>query len=100
MNVGAVDRSGQQKCTICTDSWTLPSVSKEREVIIFAKSDRMDGLRVPQVARSPKVAIVRADNTATMTTTDIQTDCFIASYTLTCACARVKADNGLLSHIT
>ena len=39
------------------DSWTLPSVSKEMEVIIFAKSERTDGLRVPQVARSPKVAI-------------------------------------------
>ena len=37
------------------DSWTLPSASKEREAIIIAKSDGMEGLRVPQVARSPKV---------------------------------------------
>ena len=61
------------------DSWTLPSVSKEREVIVFAKSDKTDGLRVPQVSRSPKVAIF----VPTTTTTDIQTDRF----TLACACA-------------
>ena len=60
------------------DSWTLPSVLKAREVIIFSKPDRTDGLRVPQVARSPKVAIF------VPTTTDIQTDCI----TLACACAR------------
>ena len=60
------------------DSWTLPSVSKEREVFIFAKPDRTDGLRVPQVARSSKVAIF-----VPTTTTDIQPDCF----TLACACA-------------
>ena len=65
------------------DSWTLPSVSKEREAIIFAKSARTAGLRVPQVARSPKVAIFVPTATTT-TMTDIQTDCF----TLTCTCAR------------
>ena len=47
------------------DSWTLPSVLKEKEVITFAKSDTTDGLRVPQVARSPKVVIF------VPTTTDI-----------------------------
>ena len=61
------------------DSWTLASISKERDVITFAKSDRTDGLRVPQVARSPKVAIFMP----TTTTTDIRTDFF----TLACACA-------------
>ena len=60
------------------NSWILPSVSKEREVIIFTKSDRTDGLRVPQVARSPKVAI----RVPTTTKTDILTACF----TLACSC--------------
>ena len=62
------------------DSWTFLSVSKEREVITFAKSDRTDGLRVPQVARSHEMAIFLS------TTTD---DCG----TLTCACARCNQRN-------
>ena len=63
------------------NSWTLASVSKERDVIIFSKPDRADDLRVPLVARSPKVAIF-----VPTTTTDGQTDCIIPS--LNCACAR------------
>ena len=39
------------------DSWTLPSVSKERAVIIFADSDTSIGLWVSQMPRSSKVAI-------------------------------------------
>ena len=39
------------------DSWTLPSVSKERMVIIFAYSDTSIGVRVSQTPRSPKVAL-------------------------------------------
>ena len=67
------------------ESWTLLSIWKEREVIIFAKSDRTDGLRVPQVARSPKVTIFVPATTTTMKmTADIQNDCI----TLACACAR------------
>ena len=52
------------------DSWTLPSISKEREVIIFAKSDGADGLRAPQVTRSPKVVIFVPTTTTTMTMTN------------------------------
>ena len=59
------------------NSWTIPSVSKEREVIIFAKSRQNGWHKSPSgVARSPKVAIF------VLTTTDIQTDRF----TLACAC--------------
>ena len=58
------------------DSWTLPSVSKERAVIIFADSDTSIGLRVSQMPRSSKVAFF------VLTTTD-RTD-----YMTPCTCAR------------
>ena len=51
----------------------------ERDVIFLAKADRTDGLRVPRVARSPKVATF-----VPTTTTDRQPHCT----TLDCACAR------------
>ena len=38
------------------NSGTLPSVSKEREVINFADSGTLIGLRVSQMPRSSKVA--------------------------------------------
>ena len=46
------------------NSWTLPSVSKERAVIIFAESDTWIGLRVSQMPRSSKVAffVLRTDD--------------------------------------
>ena len=44
------------------DSWTLPSVSKERAVIIFADSDTSIGLRFSQMPRSSKVAFFCAND--------------------------------------
>ena len=52
------------------DLWTLPSVSKEREV---ARSDRMDRLRVPQVAKSPKCGDFEGAGWRDQTTTDTRT---------------------------
>ena len=39
--VGVVDRSGQMEMHDLYDSWTLPSISKEQAVIIFADSDAL-----------------------------------------------------------
>ena len=52
------------------NSWTLPSISKERAVIIFADSDTSIGLRVSQMPRSSKVAFF----VLTTTDDDRQTD--------------------------
>ena len=62
------------KCIICTIHGHYYKCSKQKLGFILADSDKLDGLRVSQMPRSPRVAIFML---AMTTTTDIQTDYFI-----------------------
>ena len=62
------------KWIICTIHGHYYKCSKQKVGYILADSDKLDGLRVSQMPKCPKVAILML---AMTTRTDIQTDYFI-----------------------